>query len=113
MFTRVSPAQLNDWLAQHAGAVSPLVLDVREPWEFQTAHVTADGFELLNLPMGQIPAQLATLNPERPVACLCHHGMRSMQVAVFLANHGFDDVANIEGGIDAWSLQRDPGVPRY
>lgn len=113
MFTRVSPAQLNDWLAQHQGAELPLVLDVREGWEFQTAHVTADGFELLHLPMGQIPAQLQSLDPERPVACLCHHGMRSMQVAAFLDHHGFEQVANIDGGIDAWSHQRDPAVPRY
>lgn len=113
MFTRVSPTQLNDWLAQHPGEPLPLVLDVREPWEFQTAHVTAEGFELLNLPMGQIPSQLAALDPERPTACLCHHGMRSMQVAMFLAQHDFGQVANIEGGIDAWSLQRDPSVPRY
>lgn len=113
MFTRVSPTQLNDWLAQHQGAELPLVLDVREPWEFQTAHITPEGFELLNLPMGQIPSQLATLDPERPVACLCHHGMRSMQVAMFLNHHDFAQVANIEGGIDAWSLQRDTTVPRY
>jgi rhodanese-related sulfurtransferase len=84
------------------------VLDVREPWEFQTAHVTAEGFELLNLPMGQIPSQLAALDPERPTACLCHHGMRSMQVAMFLAQHDFGQVANIEGGIDAWSLSATP-----
>lgn len=113
MFTRVSPTQLNDWLAQHQGDVLPLVLDVREPWEFQTAHVTPEGFELLNLPIGQIPSQLTQLDPERPTACLCHHGMRSMQVAMFLAQHDFEQIANIDGGIDAWSLQRDPDVPRY
>ena len=113
MFTRVSPTQLNEWLAQHQGEVQPLVLDVREPWEFQTAQITPDGFELRNLPMGNIPSELPQLDPDRPVACLCHHGMRSMHVAMYLNQQGFENVANIDGGIDAWSLQRDPSVPRY
>lgn len=113
MFTRVSPTQLNGWLAQFVGQPLPLVIDVREPWEVQTASISPAGFELLHLPMGHIPSQLAALDPERPTACLCHHGMRSMQVASFLAHHGFDEVANIEGGIDAWSREIDPAVPLY
>jgi rhodanese-related sulfurtransferase len=63
--------------------------------------------------MGEIPARLQELDPGRPVACLCHHGARSMRVAMFLAQNGFSRVANVAGGIDAWSLQRDPSVPRY
>jgi rhodanese-related sulfurtransferase len=47
------------------------------------------------------------------VACLCHHGARSQRVAMFLAQQGFGEVANIAGGIDAWSAERDPSVPRY
>lgn len=114
MLTRFAPLQLQDWLAQHQDSDTlPLVLDVREPWEVQTASVQPEGFELLNLPMGQIPSELARLDPDRPVACLCHHGMRSMHVANFLVHSGFEKVANIDGGIDAWSLQRDPAVPRY
>ena len=113
MFSRVSPTQLSDWLAQHSGDALPLVLDVREPWEVQTAHVRPEGFELLNLPMGHIPSQLQSLDPERPVACLCHHGRRSLQVAAFLDHHGFEQVVNIDGGIDAWSRELDASVPRY
>ncbi len=109
---QVRPAQLNDWLAQHADA-NPLVLDVREPWEVQTASVQPDGFELLNIPMQQIPGALNQLDDDRPIACLCHHGMRSMHVAQFLEAQGYTQIANITGGIDLWSAERDANVPRY
>ncbi|MBS0468484.1 MAG: sulfurtransferase [Proteobacteria bacterium] len=112
MIEQVRPAQLSDWLQTHEAA-SPLVLDVREPWELQSASVAAQGFELVAIPMGQLPARLTELDPTRPTACLCHHGVRSLRVAVFLAQSGFGNVANITGGIDAWSHERDPAVPRY
>lgn len=89
------------------------MLDVREPWELQLASVAAQPFELAAIPMGMLAARLAELDPTRPVACLCHHGARSMQVALFLARQGFAQVANITGGIDAWSREYDPGIARY
>jgi rhodanese-related sulfurtransferase len=89
------------------------VLDVREPWERQTASVAPQGFELVAIPMGELPGRLDELDPARPIACLCHHGMRSLRVAGFLAQQGFEQVANITGGIDAWSHECDPSVPRY
>ena len=73
----------------------------------------ADGFELVNIPMGELSVRLAQLDAARPVACLCHHGARSLRVAAFLEHNGFDRVANITGGIDAWSHENDPAVPRY
>ncbi|UXC19552.1 MULTISPECIES: rhodanese-like domain-containing protein [Comamonas] len=109
---QIRPAQLNEWLAQHADH-NPLVLDVREPWELRTASVKPEGFELLNIPMQQIPASLNLLDEDRPIACLCHHGMRSMQVAVFLERQGYSQVSNLTGGIDLWTAERDPSVPRY
>ena len=109
---QIRPAQFQEWLAQHAGE-QPLVLDVREPWEVQTASVTPDGFELLNIPMQQIPAQLNQLDEDRPIACLCHHGMRSLHVASFLEHNGYTNITNLTGGIDLWSAERDPSVPRY
>ncbi|MBG9390130.1 rhodanese-like domain-containing protein [Caenimonas aquaedulcis] len=114
MIDQIRPSQLSEWLqAQPAGA-RPIVLDVREPWELQTASVKAEpGFELLAIPMNDIPARAAEIDPSRPIACLCHHGARSQRVAMFLAGNGFDNVANIAGGIDAWSAERDAGVPRY
>jgi rhodanese-related sulfurtransferase len=63
--------------------------------------------------MHTIPARLDELDRDRPIACLCHHGARSMQVAAFLAQQGFAHVANIAGGIDAWSAQVDATVPMY
>jgi len=113
MISHIRPAQVQAWLADAEPGAAPLVLDVREPWELQTASVQAQGFELLAIPMGSIPQQLAALDPARPVACLCHHGMRSLRVAAFLEQRGFDHVANITGGIDAWSRELDPSVPLY
>ena len=110
--SQVRPNRLDDWLAAHAGR-NPLVLDVREPLELQAASVKAQGFALVHIPMSQLTARLAELDPARPVACLCHHGMRSQQVAMYLERNGFEDVANVAGGIDAWSLERDPAIPRY
>ena len=86
---------------------------VREPSELQTASVRAQGFELVGIPMGEIPARVGELSPQTPVACLCHHGARSQRVANFLAQNGFTQVANIAGGIDAWSMELDTAVPRY
>lgn len=116
MIDQVRPSQLSDWFDQQAREVPDrpaLVLDVREPMEVAFASVQPAGFELLHVPMQQVPARLAEIDPERPIACLCHHGMRSYQVAAFLTRNGFERVANIAGGIDAWSAEQDPGVPRY
>ncbi|KQP19779.1 rhodanese-like domain-containing protein [Pseudorhodoferax sp. Leaf267] len=113
MIDHVDPAGLANWhpTPEAAGAIT--VLDVREPAELAVASVKPDGFTLLTIPMGEIPARLAELDPDQPIACLCHHGARSMRVAQFLVQNGFAHVANISGGIDAWSQQRDPSVPRY
>lgn len=115
MITQVRPNELEAWLAQAraASGTEPLVLDVREPWELQTASVRPGGFAFVHIPMGVLPVRLSELDPDRPVACLCHHGGRSMQVAAFLAHQGFAQVANIAGGIHAWALERDPSVPCY
>lgn len=111
MIDQVRPGELDAWLQAQTGPA--VMLDVREPAELRAASVQAQGFELLAIPMNDIPARLAQLDPERPVACLCHHGTRSQRVAMYLANNGFDRVANIAGGIEAWSQERDPAVPRY
>jgi rhodanese-related sulfurtransferase len=117
MTPQVSPSQFSSWRDSVAATASkpsrPILLDVREPWEVQTACVSEDGFKLLTIPMRDVPARLAELNPDQPIACLCHHGMRSQQVANFLVQSGFDEVVNVQGGIDAWSREVDPSVPRY
>jgi len=113
MIDQIHPRDLAAWLKATSTQGQPLVLDVREPWELETASVRVDGFEFLAIPMHAIPVRLHELNAGRPVACLCHHGGRSMQVAAFLKQHGFAHVANIVGGIDAWSRENDPSIPRY
>ena len=113
MIEQIRPSQLAQWLQSVRVHGKPVVLDVREPHELQMAHIQADGFQLLTIPMGVIPPRLNELNPTQPIACLCHHGARSMQVAYFLESRGFDHVANIAGGINAWSAELDPTIPRY
>lgn len=99
---------------QGASAALPLLLDVRERWEFEQAALRADGLETLNLPMSEIVQRVAELDPARPTVCLCHHGVRSAQVAAFLEQRmGFTAVSNFTGGIEAWSVDVDPNVPRY
>lgn len=112
MIDQVRPSQLSDWLAQHASD-QPVLLDVRDPLELTVARVRPEGFELVHIPMNELPARLGELDPQRPMACLCHHGVRSQRVAMFLAHNGFEQVVNIAGGIDAWSTERDPGVAQY
>ncbi len=101
-----TPQQVADLVA---GAHGVQVLDVREPWEWALGRI--DGS--VHIPMREIPARIAELDPARPVVCVCHHGVRSMHVANFLAHQGFESVINLTGGIDAWSRQVDPSVPLY
>ncbi|CAN5887894.1 rhodanese-like domain-containing protein [soil metagenome] len=112
MIDQVRPSDLAAWFAQNAAA-QPVLLDVREPWELQTANVAPQGFTLLAIPMNEVPARLAELDEGQRIACLCHHGARSQRVAAFLSQNGFAEVANVAGGIDAWSAQHDAAVPRY
>ena len=111
MIPQVRPGDFEEWV--QGQAARPVLLDVREPWELQTASVQPDEVDVITIPMQEIPARLAELPADRPIACLCHHGMRSQRVALFLAQQGYTDVANIAGGIDAWSRERDSGVPVY
>lgn len=111
MIEQVRPSGLAAWLQTQPRP--GVVLDVREPEELQLASVRPNGFDVLVIPMNDVPARLAELDPQRPVAVLCHRGGRSQRVAMYLANNGFGAVANIAGGIDAWSLECDGSIPRY
>ncbi|MFP6663604.1 MAG: rhodanese-like domain-containing protein [Deltaproteobacteria bacterium] len=92
-----------------AGETPPVLLDVREDQEL--AIVAIDGAQ--HIPMGDIPSRLTELDPDASIICLCHHGMRSAQVAGFLVQQGFTKVANLSGGIDAWAAVVDESMPRY
>jgi len=86
------------------------LLDVREPWEFETARI--DGAKLI--PMGDVPSRAhQELDPEDHIIVLCHHGVRSMNVTVWLRQQGFEKAQSMRGGIDAWSRQVDETVPKY
>ncbi|HEY1984810.1 MAG TPA: rhodanese-like domain-containing protein [Terracidiphilus sp.] len=85
-------------------------IDVREAWEFETARINGS----LLMPMGDVPARVhQELDPDERLVVLCHHGMRSMNVAVWLRNQGYENAQSLRGGIDAWSAEVDPAVPRY
>ncbi|HWZ96525.1 MAG TPA: rhodanese-like domain-containing protein [Candidatus Dormibacteraeota bacterium] len=86
-----------------------LLIDVREPWEYETCRI--EGAQLV--PMRTIPANLQSLDVEEPVICYCHHGMRSLDVAVWLQKQGVESARSLAGGIDKWSAEIDPKVPRY
>lgn len=114
MIDHIHPGDLAAWIRKVQTHGRPLVLDVREASELQQASLRpAADYDLVHIPMGVVPPRLEELDPARPVACLCHHGARSMRVAEFLQHQGFQHVANITGGINAWSIQLDPTVPRY
>ena len=86
------------------------LLDVREPWEFETAHIA--GAKLV--PMGDIPSRAhQELDPEDHIVVVCHHGVRSMNVTAWLRRQGFEKAQSLRGGIDAWSVEVDPKVARY
>ena len=86
-----------------------VLLDVREDGE--VAYANIDGHT--HIAMNLIPLRHNELPDDKPIVVYCHHGMRSMQVALFLEHAGFSDVYNLSGGIEAWSVQIDPGVARY
>jgi rhodanese-related sulfurtransferase len=110
----LQPAQLNDWLVANSNVdITPVILDVREPWEIQRASVKPANCTLVAIPMMQLQARMAELQRNAPTAVLCHHGVRSLQVARFLVFNGFSTVANISGGIDAWAIDFDANVARY
>ena len=111
MIPQVRPGEFDEWV--QGQAARPVLLDVREPWELQTASVQPEDVDVVAIPIQEIPARLAEVPADRPIACLCHHGMRSQRVALFLAHQGYTDVANVAGGIDAWARERDSGVPLY
>ena len=94
-----------------AGAV---LLDVREPWEFETARIERS----VNIPMSTLVARIHEVralqrSADTPVVVICHHGIRSMQCARYLASQGVERLINLTGGIDAWSTHIDPAIPSY
>jgi len=105
---QLTPAALRDWLAD-GSRKPPLLLDVREPWEFD--HCRIEGSVLV--PMRDVPGRFGELDAGAEVVVICHHGIRSHQVALFLEHYGFAAVYNLHGGVDAWADQVDPAMRKY
>jgi rhodanese-related sulfurtransferase len=106
MVSEITPSQLQ---ARRVAGTGPVVIDVREAWELQLASIPG----VLHIPMNEIPAKLADLDKDSEIVVMCRSGGRSMQVAQFLARNGFRSVANLTGGILAWSREVDPSVQQY
>lgn len=105
---QVTALELAAWIAD-PDRPTPLLLDVREPWEFETCRIEAARL----IPIHMITGRYAELDQEQPVVCICHHGGRSMQVATFLESQGFSKVSNLAGGVHAWAQQVDTAMPTY
>jgi len=89
----------------------PLLVDVRQPWEHELSRLP----DSLLLPLSELPSRAAEVQPApgQLVVCYCHHGVRSLHAAALLSGAGVPDVVSLAGGIEAWSEQIDPSVPRY
>jgi rhodanese-related sulfurtransferase len=102
----IGPAELKHRLAR---GDELRLLDVREPEEIAQAPFPG----ALHIAIGDVPSRVSELDPDAEWVIVCHHGIRSAQVAMYLARMGFERVANLSGGIDQWSLTVDPSIPRY
>ena len=100
------PGELVTHLEQGA---SPVLLDVREPWEYAICHLPGT----VLIPMRDLPARMNELNQQAEIVVICHHGVRSYHAARYLETLGFGDVINLSGGMAAWADEVDPAMPRY
>jgi rhodanese-related sulfurtransferase len=102
----ITPREVKELQARGDGF---LFIDVREKWEYDTTHI--EGSTLI--PLGEVPANLPRLEQSESVILFCHHGMRSLDAAAWLRSQGVEGARSMAGGIDRWSLEVDPRVPRY
>ena len=105
---QITPNELAAWL-QDPARPAPVLLDVREPNEFQYCAIPGS----MHMPMATVPSRSEELDPDAEIVAICHHGGRSMQVVMFLESRGFSHMINLAGGVDQWALQVDPAMPRY
>ena len=106
--SQLAPRSLRDWLDE-ATLTPPMLLDVREPWEVALCSIAGS----LAIPMHSISLAWPRLDPDAETVLICHHGGRSMQVALFLERNGFTKLHNLSGGVDAWARQIDPAMVIY
>jgi rhodanese-related sulfurtransferase len=104
---QLSVRELEERLA--APGDPPVILDVREGWELNICALPGS----VHIPMGQVPARAGELDPDRETVVVCHHGVRSLRVAHFLESRGFQNLYNLQGGVDAWAREIDPAMHKY
>jgi rhodanese-related sulfurtransferase len=107
MVRQVTARELSALLSSDVPA--PQLLDVREPWELAICRLEG----VTHIPMRRVPGVLDALDRQRPVVVICHHGIRSQQVALYLDQQGFGEVLNLRGGIDAWAHEVDTSMQTY
>lgn len=105
---QISASQLDEWLKDET-RIKPFLLDVREPWEFDICHVRGSSL----MPVGNVSQRIRELDMDAETVVICHHGVRSFEVAMFLEQQGFAKVINLHGGVEAWAQQADPSMPTY
>ena len=96
-------------VSAHLQDNSPYLLDVREPWEYDICHIV----DSVNIPMSEIVSRAEEILENEEIVVICHHGIRSLQVAGFLASRGESILINLEGGVDAWAREIDRDMAVY
>ena len=108
MIAQLAPRDLAAWRADPARE-APVLIDVREPWEFAHCHI--EGSQLV--PLQTVPASVASLPRDRDLVLICHHGNRSQRAAQWLEQQGYARLFNLAGGVEGWATEVDPAMPRY
>jgi len=103
---QLTAEQLKEYIDNDTSLV---LLDVRETWEYEICHINSS----INIAMTDIPSALQEIDSEKAIVVICHHGMRSFQVAQYLESEGFNDIMNLEGGITSWATTIDQSMPQY
>ncbi|MEQ8389774.1 MAG: rhodanese-like domain-containing protein [Thalassospira sp.] len=106
MVQEISCRELATKLEQDRAIV---LLDVREDWEVEICMING----AQHIPLSNLPGRVDELPPEKTLAIICHHGVRSRHAGMFLEDYGFKDVFNVTGGIDVWALEVEPDMTRY
>jgi len=108
LIPQLTPGELARW-REDATREPPLLVDVREPWEFDLCRIEGS----LLVPLGELPRRVDELPRDRPLVMVCHTGRRSQNAAMFLAQSGFTHVQNLQGGVEGWAVEVDPSMRRY
>lgn len=103
---QITPEELKKYIDE---GNSPVILDVREPWEYEICHLE----DSLHIRMSEVISRLDELKPDDEIIVICHHGGRSQQVGNYLETQGYNNITNLAGGIDAWAKSIDPSMKQY